>query len=93
MGARWLLRHKSVRWCREVRHLVNYLTDITGQPVRDKFSRLSQMVTILTLESLSEMADVWVDEALTWRLSQGEVKTVLAQRVDFERASIAALKL
>jgi hypothetical protein len=51
------------------------------------------MVTILTLESLDEMADVWADDTLTWRLSQGEVKTVLSQRVDFDRASIAALRL
>lgn len=72
---------------------MNHLTEITGQPVRDKSHRLRQMVTILTLETLDELADAWVNDGLTWRLTGGEVKAVLSQRVEFDRQQISALTL
>lgn len=63
--------------------------------MRDKFARLSQMATLLSLEAVHEVLDYWGDNsgAIAWRLTEGDVRQTLAQRVDFSRAEIQALKL
>ena len=37
---------------RDVRALVGYLTSLTAWPIRDKFARLSEMATLLSLEKV-----------------------------------------
>ncbi len=63
--------------------------------MRDKFARLSQMATILSLEAVHEMLDFWGDNsgAIAWRLTEGDVRQTLAQRIDFSRPEIQALQL
>ncbi|XP_046385126.1 conserved oligomeric Golgi complex subunit 4 [Ischnura elegans] len=93
---------------REVRALTSFLTSKTTGSVRDKFSRLSQMATLLNLEKVSEVADYWTGDArppgaggpsshhqppLAWQLSAAEVRKVLALRVDFRSEDIRRLKL
>ena len=53
------------------------------------------MGTVLSLESVEEFLDYWRDDTghVTWRLAPGEVKALLAQRVDFSKESVAALAL
>ena len=42
--------------------------------MRDKFSRLSQMSTLLSLESVTELLDYWGDNAeFNWRFSEAQV--------------------
>ena len=68
---------------REVRSLVSFLSNVTTWSVRDKFSRLTQMSTVLNLETVGEMADIWgsgSSSAHAWKLSQAEVRTVLGLR-------------
>jgi len=64
--------------------------------VRDKFSRLTQMSTVLNLETVGEMADIWgsgSSSAHAWKLSQAEVRTVLGLRSDFKAEEIKRLRL
>ncbi|KAM3306933.1 hypothetical protein P3S67_008676 [Capsicum chacoense] len=80
---------------RDVRALVSYFSNMTQRTVRDKFSRLTQMATILNLEKVSEILDFWGENSgpMTWRLTPAEVRRVLSLRVDFKSEAIAALKL
>lgn len=79
---------------RDVRTLVSSLADVTARSVRDKFARLSQIATILSLETVAEMKEFWsADAAISWRLTETEVREVLSQRFDFDQAEIALLSL
>lgn len=53
-----------------------------------------QTATVLTLESVQEMLDYWGEGGGgAWRLTENDVRAVLAQRVDFGQQEILALKL
>ncbi len=68
---------------REVRSLVSFLTGAAAWGVRDKFARLTQMSTLLNLEDVSEMTDVWAGGgggAVTWRLTPAEARQLLNLR-------------
>lgn len=80
---------------KEVRGLINHFSEMSQRPVRDKFSRLSQVATILNFEKVSEIMDFWGDNSghLTWLLTPAEVRRVLGLRVDFRPEAIAALRL
>ncbi|KAK4879456.1 hypothetical protein RN001_007602 [Aquatica leii] len=80
---------------KEVRSLAGYLTSATTWSVRDKFTRLSQIATILNLERVTEINDYWGnhDGALTWRLTPTEVRTIMNLRIDFKLEDIQRLKL
>ncbi|KAI8545005.1 hypothetical protein RHMOL_Rhmol07G0009500 [Rhododendron molle] len=76
---------------RDTRALVSHFSSMTQRTVRDKFTRLTQMATILNLEKVSEILDFWGEK--TWRLTPAEVRRILGLRVDFKPEPIAALKL
>ncbi|KAF7800806.1 conserved oligomeric Golgi complex subunit 4-like [Senna tora] len=80
---------------RDARALVSHFSSITQRTVRDKFSRITQMATILNLEKVSEILDFWGENSgpMTWRLTPAEVRRVLSLRVDFKPEAISALKL
>ncbi|EPS69058.1 hypothetical protein M569_05707, partial [Genlisea aurea] len=80
---------------RDTRALVSQFSNMTQRTIRDKFSRLTQMATILNLEKVSEILDFWGENSgpMTWRLTPAEVRRVLGLRVDFKPEAIAALKL
>lgn len=79
--------------CRDMRTLSTGLHEVTGQPIRERFARLSQVVELLTLETVHEVTALWSDESIAWRLSPAEVKVILSWRCDFDKAEIAALQL
>ena len=85
----------GLQFDKELRSLIQYLTSITEWTVRDKFARLSQVATILNLEKVQELLDYWGGNSgpLTWRLTPGEVRTILALRSDFRNEDIQRLKL
>ncbi|KAG8229832.1 hypothetical protein J437_LFUL008800, partial [Ladona fulva] len=85
---------------REVRALTAFLTSKTTGSIRDKFSRLTQIATLLNLEKVSEVTDYWSvgdkgpsSTMLSWQLNASEVKKVLALRVDFRSEDVKRLKL
>lgn len=67
---------------KEIRSLAGYLAATTSWSVRDKFARLTQIATVLSLDRVSEILDYWGDHdgALTWRLTPSELRTVMALR-------------
>lgn len=67
---------------REIRSLVSFLTNVTTWSIRDKFIRLSQIATLLNLEHLSELSDIWGggNDDIDWKLSGQEAKQFLALR-------------
>lgn len=78
---------------RDTRALVAGFTDLTQRTVRDKFARLSQMATVLSLEEVREIGEYWGEgkASVTWRLSSADVKQVLMLRKDFRPQDIAAI--
>ena len=81
---------------KDVRTLVNFTSNLTQRTVRDKFARLSQMGTLLNLETPQEVLDYWGDnmaEATMWRLTPFEVKRALKLRVDFRPHDVDELLL
>ncbi|GMH33415.1 hypothetical protein BSKO_01249 [Bryopsis sp. KO-2023] len=80
---------------RDVRAIVSHLSETSQRTVRDKFARLTQVATVVCLESVDEILDYWGDDggAVTWRLTPGEIKSIMRLRVDFPDDGIAALSL
>ena len=77
---------------RNVRVLVSTLSEVTQRTVRDKFAKLSQMSTILSLESAQEVLEYWGDSSdFNWCFTESQVKTILGQRVDFDARDISML--
>lgn len=76
-----------------MRALSTGLHEVTGQPIRERFARLSQVVELLTLETVHEVTALWSDESIAWRISPAEVKAILSWRSDFDPADISALQL
>ena len=68
------------------------LLQVTQRTIRDKFAVLSQMGTLLSLESVAEVLDYWGSNA-AWRLTDAQVKEILGQRADFDPLEIASLHL
>lgn len=62
---------------RDIRLAVGTLGEVTQRTVRDKWARLSQMATILSLESCEELLDYWGSG--TWRLSAPQARQVSPQ--------------
>lgn len=77
-----------------MRTLVSALADVTQRSVRDKFARLSQIATVLSLETVGELKEFWgADATISWRLTETQVREVLSQRFDFDQSEIALLSL
>nr|CAG4649171.1 EOG090X02VY [Scapholeberis mucronata]SVE93508.1 EOG090X02VY [Scapholeberis mucronata] len=80
---------------KEVRALVAYLSTVTTWTIRDRLIRLTQIVTLLNLEKLSEISEYWGPNAtsITWRLTPQEVRQILMLRTDFRMDDVKRLKL
>lgn len=79
---------------KEIRFLVNYLTSQTSWSTREKFSRLSQISILLSLENLNELFEYWNSPlTITWRLTPNEIRQLLLLRADFKADEVRNLKL
>nr|SVE80009.1 EOG090X02VY [Daphnia magna] len=80
---------------KEIRALITYLSTTTTWTIRDRFTRLTQIVTILNIETLAEISEYWGPNAgtVTWRLTPQEVRQILMLRTDFRADEIKRLKL
>ncbi|XP_033328218.2 conserved oligomeric Golgi complex subunit 4 isoform X1 [Megalopta genalis] len=78
---------------KEIRSLASYLAAATSWSIRDKFARLTQMATILSVEKVEELADYCGADAIAWRLTPAEVRHVASLRTDFRPDDIKRLKL
>ncbi|CAG8710570.1 4449_t:CDS:2, partial [Acaulospora morrowiae] len=71
----------ALRFDKDLRAVNNYFSTKMQWPFRDRFTRLSQISTLLNLESLSEIYDFWgsttkSSNPITWRLTVTEAKKV-----------------
>ena len=66
----------GLQFDREVRSLVSYFTTTSSWSMRENFARLSQIATILNLESVGEMKDFNEN----WKLTSSEIKQILSLR-------------
>ena len=78
---------------KEIRSLAGYLAAATSWSVRDKFARLTQIATILSIEKVEELADYCGEDATAWRLTPAEVRKILALRTDFRPEDVKRLKI
>ncbi|KAK0076738.1 hypothetical protein PV325_004942 [Microctonus aethiopoides] len=78
---------------KEIRSLASYLAAATSWSVRDKFARLTQIATILSVEKVEELSDYCGADAIAWRLTPAEVRKIAALRTDLRSDDIKRLKL
>ena len=83
----------GLQFDKDVRALREYFKQISATAVRDKFTRLSQIASILSLERVEEIMLYWDDGGMSWRLNVDEVRSVLSLRSDFSPDAISALAL
>ena len=76
----------GLQFDREIRSLVSFFA---AWSMREKFSRLNQIATILNLEAVSEINDFHEN----WKLTTTEMKQTLALRVDFNAEEVKKLRL
>ncbi|XP_014235606.1 conserved oligomeric Golgi complex subunit 4 isoform X1 [Trichogramma pretiosum] len=77
----------------EIRALSNYFTSSTSWTVRDKFIRLQQIATILSVDKVEDVTEFCATDSISWRLSSAEVKKILLLRTDFRQEDIKRLKI
>lgn len=80
-------QYGALRFDKDLRSIILYLSSITEWLPRDKFTRLNQMSIILNFEEPSEIYDLWgtnKSSPINWRLTVNEVKKMLSLRLDFE---------
>jgi hypothetical protein len=82
----------GVQLDKDLRSLTSYLSSLTSWPVRDRFTRLMQIATLLTLETVNELFDYWGGSML-WRLTPTEVRRVLHLRTEFRTEDVERIKL
>eukprot|EP00041_Stephanoeca_diplocostata_P025085 m.649717 g.649717 ORF g.649717 m.649717 type:complete len:780 (-) comp22666_c0_seq1:2993-5332(-) len=86
----------GVLFDKDLRILCNFLSSITQWSLRAKFTKCSQMATLLCLESVDEITEYYGPSAtlgVTWHLSPAQVKEVLQCRQDLDARKITALRL
>eukprot|EP00929_Paragymnodinium_shiwhaense_P007701 TRINITY_DN111610_c0_g1_i1.p1 TRINITY_DN111610_c0_g1~~TRINITY_DN111610_c0_g1_i1.p1 ORF type:complete len:753 (-),score=261.59 TRINITY_DN111610_c0_g1_i1:71-2329(-) len=65
----------------DVRALCSFFTSVSEQALRHKFARLFEMSSILSLESVSELRELY-GETRSWRLTPEEMRKLITSRVD-----------
>jgi len=84
----------GLQFDKELRSLTSFLTSVTTWSIRDKFSRVSQIASILNVESVEEVTEFCGSQSSgAWKLSHAEVRQVLALRCDLKQEEIRKLKL
>ncbi|XP_043275819.1 conserved oligomeric Golgi complex subunit 4 [Venturia canescens] len=78
---------------KEIRSLASYLAAATSWSIRDKFARLTQIATILSVEKVEELSDYCGADAIAWRLTPVEVRRIASLRTDLRPEDIKRLKL
>ncbi|KAG0041413.1 Golgi transport complex subunit 4 [Gryganskiella cystojenkinii] len=85
----------AIRFEKDLRAVGFYMVNLTTFPLREKLTRLNQMAMLLDLEELEDLYEIWGNNAgaITWRLTDTEVRRVLSSRVDFHPEAVAQLRL
>ncbi|KAF2075481.1 hypothetical protein CYY_003217 [Polysphondylium violaceum] len=74
----------GIQLSKDVRKIIEFLCNLTSeQNVRHKFTRLSQITHLLTLDKVTDVLEYWGQEGYIWKLDMLEIKLVLGRRSDF----------
>ncbi|KAI8138173.1 COG4 transport protein-domain-containing protein [Fennellomyces sp. T-0311] len=75
-------QYGALRFDKDLRSVIHYLSSMTEWLSRDRFTRLNQMATLLNFEEPSEIYDYWGAKAgpVSWRLTVAEIKKILTLR-------------
>ncbi|KAI9357524.1 COG4 transport protein-domain-containing protein [Pilaira anomala] len=86
-------QYGALRFDKDLRSVIHYLSTLTEWLSRDRFTRLNQMSTLLNFEEPTEIYDFWGQKngPVSWRLTVTEVKKILALRLDFDPEEVAKL--
>eukprot|EP00397_Hematodinium_sp_SG-2012_P015210 GEMP01015483.1.p1 GENE.GEMP01015483.1~~GEMP01015483.1.p1 ORF type:complete len:725 (+),score=188.20 GEMP01015483.1:96-2270(+) len=71
----------ALQFDQDVRQLVTFFTNEASMRSRHKFSRLSEMGTLLNLDKVEWLRDIWDHQ--TWHLTNVEIRKILLLRTDF----------
>ena len=82
----------ALQFDRDLRALTKRLGELSSRSVREQLARLTQMCTLLNLETEAEAEEVW-ESGGGWKLSAAEAKKILALRIDFHTGKIKNLTL
>ena len=85
-------RNGGLAFDREVRSLSNYLSSVTQWTVREKFTRLLQISTLLNLEQVEEVNELPI-HSTSWKITPAEMRQILSLREDFRGEAIKRLTL
>ncbi|ORX50457.1 hypothetical protein DM01DRAFT_1363646 [Hesseltinella vesiculosa] len=85
----------ALRFDKDLRAIIQHLSNMTEWFSRDKFTRLNQMATLLCFEEPAEIYHYWGSKPslASWRLTVAEVKKVLSLRLDFDANQVSSLTL
>merc|ERR1712228_945506 len=67
----------------DVRVLCSFFTNVSEQALRHKFALLFEMSSLLNLENIEELQELY-GEMRSWRLEAEEIRKLLTSRVDFD---------
>ena len=92
----------AIQLDKEIKMLMDYFTRHTSR-IRNKFSRINQMVSLLNQEKVLEphysfqaidVLELWSGNSSTirWKLSADQVRQLVSQRTDFSKVQVDQLK-
>src|SRR5690554_1126616 len=92
----------AIQLDKEIKMLMDYFTRHTSR-IRNKFSRINQMVSLLKQEKVLEphysfqaidVLELWSGNSSTirWKLSADQVRQLVSQRTDFSKVQVDQLK-
>ncbi|KAM9973477.1 hypothetical protein ACTFIW_010569 [Dictyostelium discoideum] len=74
----------GIQLSKDIRKIIDFLCNITTeQNIRHKFTRLSQVVHLLTFDKVNDILEYWNQPDYKWNLNVLEIKLVLGRRSDF----------
>ena len=74
--------------------LIEFFSQQAQKSMRSKFTRLSQISSLLNLENANDVIDIWNDKSeIKWKITPEEAKMMLRKRVDMKRDEIESLSL
>jgi len=82
---------------KDLRALTGFISGLAHRPVRDSFTRLSQIALVLTLGEPQEIFEYnWGDSGsgnISWHLTADEVRRTMTRRNDWAADRIKSLRL
>ncbi|KAF4690513.1 Golgi transport complex subunit 4, variant 2 [Perkinsus olseni] len=90
-GIRFFSILGAIQFDQDVRRLLNYFTSVSDLPVRRKFTRLLDMCTLLSLESLDEFHDIYASGGTT--MNDYDTKQQQQQQQSIAASSSSSFRL